>query len=548
MPDHEDSKAVNETRSGFFATLQADLPASIVVFLVAVPLCLGIALASGAPLISGLIAGIVGGIVVGSLSGSAVGVSGPAAGLAVIVLAAIEELGSFEIFLVAVVIAGALQVALGYLKAGIIGYYFPSSVITGMLSGIGILIFLKQIPHAFGYDRDPVGDLSFHQPDGETTFSELTHILEGISYGPAIITGVSLLILILWETRWFKSNKILSLVPGPLVAVVSGVVLNLLFRSHSALALGMDQIVSIPVSNGDSSLMDFMVSPDWSGLANISVYKVAIVIAIVASLETLLSVEASDKLDRLKRVTPTNRELKAQGVGNMVSGFIGGLPVTQVIVRSSANIQSGAKSKLSAILHGCILALSIIALPTVMNLIPLATLAAILFVVGYKLAKPSIFKKMFGQGMGQFIPFLVTILGIVFTDLLIGIGLGVHAAAIVILFQNYRIPIQISNRAHEHGERVHVALSQQVTFLHKASVLKTLDSIPHDSHVDIDASGTLFIHPDVVEIIDNFVLSSKSKDIDVVVRGLDEHRRDMPAPSLKVEVEYPSNHEQKVPS
>lgn len=544
MLDPRNTESSPGGSTSLLSRLQADLPASIVVFLVAVPLCLGIALASGAPLISGLIAGIIGGIVVGSLSGSALGVSGPAAGLAVIVLNAIDELGSFEIFLVAVCLAGVLQIVIGYLKAGIIAYYFPSSVITGMLSGIGILIFLKQIPHAFGYDKDPIGELSFHQPDGETTFTEIGHLLEGISYGPTIITMVALAILILWETRWFKSRKIFSLLPGPLVAVVSGVLLNLWFRSHTALSLGADQIVSIPVSDTISGLSDFLVTPDWSGLARISVYKIAIVIAIVASLETLLSVEATDKLDRLKRVTPTNRELKAQGVGNIISGFLGGLPVTQVIVRSSANIQSGGKSKLSAILHGGILALSVIALPSILNLIPLATLAAILFVVGYKLARPSIFKKMLSQGMGQFIPFAVTVLGIIFTDLLIGIGVGVHAAAIVILFQNYRLPFQIRNQVQKRGEIVHIVLSQQVTFLNKASVLKTLDSIPPDSTVEIDASGTAFIHPDVLEIIDNFVLASRVKNIEVATKGLDGHRRDKPRESMQIEVEYPPNHEQ----
>ena len=524
----------------FFGTLQSDLPASLVVFLVALPLCLGIALASGAPLISGLIAGIVGGIVVGSLSGSPLGVSGPAAGLAVIVLVAIQDLGAFNIFLVAVILAGLIQIALGFVRAGTVAYYFPSSVISGMLAGIGIIIFLKQIPHAFGYDADPVGELSFRQPDGETTFSELLVLLDSVSFGPLIIASVSLVILLLWESRPFKTRKLFTLIPGPLVAVVTGVLLNLFFRSKLGFALAPEQVVSIPEANGLSDLVGLLTFPDFSALTNVDVYKTAVVLAIVASLETLLCVEATDKLDALKRVTPTNRELKAQGVGNVISGFLGGLPVTQVIVRSSANIQSGGRSKASAIIHGLLLVVSVIALPTIMNLIPLATLAAILFVVGFKLAKPSVFKHMFRQGPDQFVPFIVTVCGIVFTDLLVGIGLGMVVAVLVILFENFRLPFEISNVPQERGERVQIALAQQVTFLNKASVLKTLDSIPDDSSVEIDASESVFVHPDVVELIDNFVIGAEVKNIDVVVHGLD-HRPHMSRPTgMKVAVTSPS--------
>ncbi|MBW1761377.1 MAG: SulP family inorganic anion transporter [Deltaproteobacteria bacterium] len=527
--------------SRFSRTLQSDLPASLVVFLVALPLCLGIALASGAPLISGLIAGIVGGIVVGSLSGSPLGVSGPAAGLAVIVLMAIQDLGAFNIFLVAVILAGLIQIGLGFLRAGTVAYYFPSSVISGMLAGIGIIIFLKQIPHAFGYDADPVGELSFWQPDGENTFSELLVVVHSISPGPLIIASLSLAILLLWESRWFKTRKLFTLVPGPLVAVVIGVLLNLLFRSKLGFTLTPQQVVSIPEADSLSGLVGFLTFPDFSALRNIDVYKTAVVLAIVASLETLLSAEAADKLDALKRVTPTNRELKAQGVGNIVSGLLGGLPVTQVIVRSSANIQSGARSKASTVIHGLLLAVSVLALPTLMNLIPLATLAAILFVVGFKLAKPSVFRKMLRQGPDQFIPFIVTIGGIVFTDLLVGIALGMVVAVLVILFENFRLPFEISNVPQERGERVQIALAQQVTFLNKASVLKTLDSIPDDSSVEIDASESVFVHPDVVELIDNFVIGAEAKNIEVVVHGLD-HRPHVRRPTgMKVAVTSPSS-------
>ena len=538
MRNSDEQRSTGKSPASFLANLQADLPASLVVFLVALPLCLGIALASGAPLVSGIIAGIVGGILVGTLSRSALGVSGPAAGLAVIVLTAIQDLGSFEIFLVAVVLAGVIQLVLGFLRAGIIAYYFPSSVITGMLAGIGIIIFLKQIPHAFGYDHDPVGELAFHQPDGETTFAGIAHVMDSVSLGPLVIALVSLTILILWETKAFKSRRILSIVPGPLVAVIVGVLLNLLFRSMEGLALMADQVVSIPIADSLSGMTEFLAFPDFSGLKNVDVYTTAIVLAVVGSLETLLCVEAADKLDPRKRVTPTNRELKAQGIGDMVSGLLGGLPVTQVIVRSSANIQAGAVSKTSAIVHGLLLIVSVIALPAIMNLIPLATLAAILLIVGFKLAKPAVFKRMFGQGMGQFLPFLVTIIGIVFTDLLLGIGIGVHAAIVVILFQNFQLPFQIDNVEQERGEKVQITLAQNVTFLNKASVLQTLDSIPAESSVMIDTSKSVFIHPDVVEIIDNYVVGAQAKSIAVEVIGLDQHRRDKGPKSMRVAVNH----------
>ena len=386
-----------------FSEINRDLPSSIVVFLVAMPLCLGIALASGAPLFSGLIAGMVGGIVVGLLSGSALGVSGPAAGLAVIVFNAITDLGSYEIFLLAVVVAGILQVLMGFMKAGMVAYYFPSAVINGMLSGIGIIIFLKQIPHGVGYDANPEGHLGFQQPDSQNTFSELINMLDYISYGPLIITSVSLMILILWETRFFKQFKIFQLVQGPLVAVIVGVVLNRFFSSNENLMLLKEQVVQIPVSGGFGDIFSSFRMPDFSEIFNPKIYVTGLVLAVVGSLETLLCVEASDKQDPQRRVTPTNRELKAQGVGNFISGMIGGLPITQVIVRSSVNVQAGGRTKLSAIIHGFIIFLSLALIPDLLNQIPLSTLAAILFVVGYKLARPSFFKRTYKQGWDQFI-------------------------------------------------------------------------------------------------------------------------------------------------
>jgi len=517
-----------------FSTIKQDLPASIVVFFVAIPLCLGIALASGAPLISGLIAGVIGGVVVGALSGSSLGVSGPAAGLAVIVLTAIQDLGSFEIFLVAVILAGIIQLIMGFAKAGIIAYFFPSSVIYGMLSGIGIIIFLKQIPHAFGYDKDPEGDLSFQQADGENTFSELINMLDYMSPGALIIAGVSLTILLLWETSTFKKIKVFQLVQGPLVAVVSGVVLNRLFANSADLMLNHEQMVNVPVAGSISEVISGFMLPDFTALTNPAIYITAIVIAVVASLETLLCVEATDKLDPSKRVTPTNRELKAQGIGNILSGLVGGLPLTQVIVRSSANIQAGGKSKLSAIIHGLLLLVSIMLIPNLLNMIPLATLAAILFVVGYKLAKPEVFKKMYSQGSGQFIPFVITILGIVFIDLLWGLGIGLSVAVLVILKNNYKIPFKMSKDYLEGKQEITIELAQEVTFLNKASILKTLDNIADNTSVIIDASKTSYMHFDVEEIIQNFEIGAKERNIQVDVIDLHAHKKAVLSPKITI--------------
>lgn len=497
-----------------FSKIKSDLPASLIVFLVAMPLCLGIALASGAPLFSGLIAGIVGGVIVGSLSGSALGVSGPAAGLAVIVLNAIQDLGSFDAFLLAVIIAGALQVIMGLLKTGVIAYYFPSAVINGMLAGIGIIIILKQIPHAFGYDAVPEGDYSFQQVDNENTFSEILHLLNKISYGPIAIALLSLLILVLWETKWMKKVKLFTLVQGPLVAVGIGILLNIIFRGFNDLALSDNQMVSIPVSHGLNSFFSNFTTPDFTAWSNPHIYFIAVVLALVGSLETLLCVEASDRQDPQRRVTPVNRELLAQGIGNMVSGLIGGLPITQVVVRSSVNAQAGGKTKLSAIIHGLIILIAIILIPTVLNLIPLATLAAILFVVGYKLAKPSLFKKNWRQGQKQFIPFVATILGIVFTDLLIGISIGLAVSILFILYQNFKIPIVVYNEFKE-SKHIVIELSEDMTFFKKATLMQMLADIPKDRKVTIDATKTYYIHQDVLDIIDDFIISAESRDIEV---------------------------------
>ncbi len=516
------------------SNLKYDIPASIVVFLVAMPLCLGIALASGAPLFSGLIAGIVGGIVVGSLSGSSLGVSGPAAGLAVIVATAIEDLGGFEYFLVAAILAGGIQILMGFVKAGNIAYFFPSSVVHGMLSGIGILIFLKQIPHAVGYDEDPEGDFEFIQPDGQNTFSELINMVDFINTGVIVITAISLFILILWDTKLIKGNKILSAIPGPLLAVLSGIGLNVAFQNNPNLSVSKDHLVNLPSANSASEFFSNFTFPNFSILSSSEVYITAVFIAVVASLETLLSVEATDKTDPMKRTTPTNRELKAQGLGNIISGFIGGLPLTQVIVRSSANQQSGGRSKMSTIIHGFMILFSIILIPNLLNLIPLGSLAAILFVVGYKLAKPALFKKMFDQGLEQFIPFVVTIVGIILTDLLKGIAIGLAVGIVIILRNNFKIPFTLAKEDLEGGEHFKITLSEDVTFLNKASIQKSLATIPDNCSVVIDASKTYFIHFDVIEIIEDFEISAKNREIKLELIDIYTHKEKEATQSFEI--------------
>lgn len=501
-----------------FAHWRQDLPASIVVFFVAVPLCLGIALASGAPLFAGIIAGIVGGIIVGVASGSPLGVSGPAAGLAVIVLSSIATLGSFEVFLLAVVVSGIIQLILGYVKAGFIAYFFPGSVIKGMLTGIGLLIILKQIPHALGYDKDSVGDDAFFQTDGENTFSALSSAFNYITPGALLIAGISLAILILWDTVLTKKHKIFQLIQGPLVVVVLGIIMFNLFKNGILdFKLNPDQVVSIPVPESLAGFFGQFTFPDFSALTNPNVYLVAVVLAIVASLETLLCVEATDKLDPFKRVTPTNRELKAQGLGNVISGFIGGLPITQVIVRSTANISFGGKTKLSAILHGVFLLLSALTVAQILNMIPLASLAAILLMVGYKLAKPALFKQMYKLGWEQFIPFVATVVGILATDLLKGITIGMCVGIFYTLRHSFRNAYHMKDVVTtEEGHEVHhFVLAEEVSFFNKASVLKALDSVPADSKVIIDCTKSKSIAYDVVELIRDYRTQAMLKNIQV---------------------------------
>jgi len=492
----------------FFSNIKSDLPSGLVVYLVALPLCLGVALAStGKPelLFSGIIAGAVGGIVVGALSGSALGVSGPAAGLVTIVLGAITALGSYEAFLIAVVLAGILQVIAGYLKAGVIGYYFPSSVIKGMLAAIGIILILKQIPHAFGFDADFMGDESFDQKDGHNTITEIYYAIKYHSTGAVLISLVSLALLILFDLKFMKKLELFKFLPGALFVVLIGTFINLYFGWNSSeLVLDQKHLVNLPVASSPKEFIGFFTLPDFSALSNPQVYVVAVTLALVASLESLLSVEATDKLDPQKRNTPTNRELKAQGMGNIVSGMFGGLPVTQVIVRSSANINSGAKTKLSTIVHGLILLLSVIFIPKYLNMIPLSALAVILIMVGYKLSKPSLYVGMVKLGWEQFMPFIATIVGVVFTDLLKGIGIGLVFALYFVLRKNFKNSFRYFSEDANGKQKITLRLAEEVSFLNKASIAHALETIPDNTALVIDASKSKEIDYDVIERIDEF--------------------------------------------
>ncbi|KAB8151677.1 SulP family inorganic anion transporter [Kordia sp. TARA_039_SRF] len=503
------------SNSNPFKHLKADFPASIIVFFVALPLCLGIAVASGAEPFAGLIAGIVGGIVVGIMSGSQIGVSGPAAGLTAIVIAAIASLG-FKDFLVAVVLAGVIQIVFGVLKFGIIGYFFPSSVIKGMLTGIGIIIILKEIPHFFGYDKDPQGDFAFFQVDGENTFSEILNSINHISLGATLIAVIGLAILILWNTVLSKKGKVFQLIQGPLVVVALGIVYFVLTQGHATLGISAEHMVKVPVPNDFDSFLGQFTFPNFAAIKNPEVLLAAFTMALVASLETLLCVEATDKLDPLKRVTPTNRELLAQGTGNVVSGLIGGLPITQVIVRSSANIQSGGRTKMSAIIHGFLLLISVILIPNLLNMIPLSVLAAILLIVGYKLAKPKLFKQMFEAGWKQFVPFIVTVLGIVFIDLLWGIGLGLAVGIVVILYKSFQNShfLHIEDKNEGKG-KIKMTFAEEVTFFNKGAILKELDSIPEDTFLELDVRKTRFLDNDIIEILEDFSEKARNRNIDI---------------------------------
>ena len=474
---------------------------------------------------AGIITGIVGGLVVGFLSGSHLAVSGPAAGLTTIVLAGLSKLGGMEALAAAVVLAGVMQVALGYLRAGVIGYYFPNSVIKGMLAAIGIILIFKQIPHFLGVDKDYFGDLSFFQPDNENTFSEVIYAIFHIGPGPAIIGFVSLSILILWEKAGNMGIKFFKLVPGALIVVVLGALANSLFAVVAPdLVISHEHRVDLPLFTNAASVTESLQFPDFSVMFDSEkawpFILTSFTIAIVASLETLLSVEATDKLDPHKRVTPTNRELKAQGIGNLISGMLGGLPMTAVIVRSSANVNANAQTKLSAILHGLFLLVSVLFLSSYLNYIPLASLAAILLLVGYKLNKPSLYKLFWKRGWEQFLPFIITIVAIYFTDLLVGIGIGLAVGIFFVLRTNYRLPYSYHINENPDTHTVEIALSEQVTFLNKASIVSALDKLPDHCNVVIDGTNSKYIALDVIDEMQDFKESAVDRDITVEFKNI----------------------------
>lgn len=501
--------------------LKDNFPSSVVVFLVALPLCLGIALASGAPPLSGIIAGIIGGVVIGSLSNSHLSVSGPAAGLAAIVLAGITELGSFQIFLCAGLIAGVLQLLLGLLRAGSLSSYFPNSVIEGMLAGIGVIIILKQIPSALGYSKDSFSSEKVFA-NGYTLENIQLYLFEvfsSIHLGVLFITLISLGILILWDK--IPALKKLRLLPGALIAVVVGILLSELFQlSGGMISLKESQFVVLPAPESLADLRGFITLPDWTGFLNPTVWTLGATIAIVASIETLLSIEAADRLDPMRRITDTNNELRAQGIGNLFSSLIGGLPITSVVVRTSANAGAGARSKTSTIFHGLLLLLCAVAIPMVLNKIPLATLAAVLLLVGYKLASPKKIKEFLSKSKFQYLPFLSTLVAVVATDLLTGVLIGMGVAVFFILQGNMKRAYYYSREELQDADQITLKLAEEVSFLNKAAIKKTLKNIRPHSKVTIDAKGTSYITSDVLELIQDFAnIRAKEEKIQVQLIG-----------------------------
>ena len=510
--------------NSFFSSLKTDMLSGVVVFLVAMPLCLGIAVASGASPFAGIITGTIGGLIVGYLSGSQVSVSGPAAGLIAIVLLAIQNLG-FEAFLLAVLLAGIFQLVLGFIKAGTISNYFPSGVIEGMLTGIGIIIIMKELPHAIGYDNEHEGDFfSYRLTDKADVgfFNEIVHSFNFAHTGILIITFISLAILIAFnKVPFLRKIKVL---PGALVAVGTGVMINELFCIFAPeLLVTGNHLVKLPIAGSFSDFMGQFTLPDFSAISDPAIWITALTISVVASIETLLCIEAGDKLDPYKRFSSGNTELKAQGVGNILAGLIGGIPMTSVIVRTTANINAGARTKFSAIFHGLLLLLTVILIPNLLNKIPMATLAAILLMIGFKLASPKVFKHMWHAGKFQFVPFLATVIGVVSLDLLKGVGIGLVVSILFILRGNMKLAYFFNKEKHKDGEDVIIDLAQEVSFLNKAAIKQTLAHLPYNSTVIISAKNTVYIDYDVLELIRDFSnYGSKEKNINVMLKDFKE--------------------------
>jgi MFS superfamily sulfate permease-like transporter len=506
--------------------LPTDIISGLVVFLIALPLCLGISMASGAPLFSGIIAGILGGIVVGFVSNSNINVSGPAASVALVILTAIQTLGSFDAVLIAIVVAGVFQILLGFLKAGTVAYFFPNAMIKGILASIGLILIFKQIPHAFGVDQVFDGIESFWNNDGENTFSEISRIYGHINWGAVTITLVSLFIILLWERPIFKKYLFFKYFPSALAAVVVSIVLNEWFiLSFPEMALGDGHLVKLPVANSPGEFFEFFSFPDFSQLSNPQIYGIALSITFIASLESLLSTEAGDKLDPYKRRTSTNRELKAQGIGNIIAGMVGGLPITAVIVRTSANVGAGGRTKVATITHGTVMLLCVALIPALLNKIPLAALAAVLFVVGSKLTSPTIYKSVYAQGKKQFLPFIITIAVVMFTDLITGIMIGGSVAVFFILRDNYKNAYLHDKVSHDSPTHTRIKLAQETTFLNKADILLFLDKIPENHQVVIDGSDAKFIHPDIFDIIDEFKENCRYKNIQLELIDLEDRSK-----------------------
>lgn len=507
---------MNMPKPDYLRSLSKDIPAGIVVFLVALPLCLGIALASGAPLFSGIIAGIVGGIIVSWASGSQVSVAGPAAGLSVIVFNAIETLGSFDALLLSLVIAGCLQLLLGYLRAGSIGAFFPSSVIKGMLAAIGLILIIKQIPHATGHDASFEGDEGYMLETAELSLFELFDALERISPGATLVSFVSLLILIVWDSNRLRRIHLSRLIPGPLLVVIWGLAFNQwALSSAPEWAISDKHLVSLPELGNVANFLHQFRLPDFSQWTNFKIYSIAVTLALVASLETLLSIEAVDKLDPHKRVAPTNRELKAQGLGNVVSGLLGGLPITALIVRSAANINAGGQTRIASFFHGILLLFCVLFFAHYLNMVPLACLAAILLQIGYKLASPSMMMQLYRKGWNQFLPFIITIAAILITDLLIGICIGLAVGIFFVLRGNFHEAIGLT----QHGNNYLLRMHKDVSFLNKALLRKHFSVIPNDSYLLIDGTKALFIDQDILETIADFTQAAPERGITVELQG-----------------------------
>ena len=497
--------------------LRHDLPAGLSVFLVALPLCLGIALASGAPIYAGLLSGIIGGLVVALISGSQLAVSGPAAGLTTLVAASIISLGDYKIFLLAVMVAGLFQLTLGLLKLGVIANYFPSSVIKGMLAAIGIILISKQIPLSLGYDQPNFWTSGFLNLFSSQHFlGSFDYINHHITRGAILITVVSLIILVLLQQPFAKKLKI---IPAPLVVVVIGIIINIFFtNAASDFSLKQSQLVNIP-----SNIFASISFPDFTKLfSTTEIWKDGLIIGLLATLETLLCIEAVDKLDKRNRITPVNRELIAQGIGNMTCGLLGGIPMTAVVVRGAANVDAGGRTKLSAFTHGLFLLLAVLLVPFLLNKIPYASLAAILLVTGYNLTKPKLFRNMWSLGWKQFLPFLITIIVILSTDLLIGVSIGLLISTYFIVQNNFRAEYKITKTQHNGIETEYIKLNSNVTFLNKVKLRKALDEVPEYSVLIIDGSECNFIDYDILEIVSEYENKAHERHIELYLKGINK--------------------------